>query len=104
MQTRRVYEDDGRRYLVYKGEPREASGRTVAVIWRKTEGWKHPDFERDRGFVEEHKLAESRQSLRQRRFFHSKSETVERLFRERMFARIDVNRGQQYAASAHPSP
>ena len=89
--TRQVYEDDGRRYLVYRGETREASGHTVAVIWRETEGWERMDLERDRIFVEEHNLAEGTDKVYVNGdSFIPKSEAVERLFRERMFAKIDV--------------
>ena len=58
VSTRRVYDDDGRRYLVYRGETREAPGRSVAVIWRETEGWTQEDFARDRRFVDEQDLVE----------------------------------------------
>lgn len=56
VSTRKVYEDDGRCYLVYRGKTREAPGREIAVIWRETEGWTPSDFERDRQFVAEQKL------------------------------------------------
>ncbi len=56
VRTRRVYDNDGRRYLVYRGETREAPGRGVAVIWRETEGWTDEDFARDRKFVGEQGL------------------------------------------------
>ena len=56
VRTRRVYDDDGRRYLVYRGETRESPGKSVAVIWRETEGWSQEDFARDREFVKEKKL------------------------------------------------
>jgi adenine-specific DNA-methyltransferase len=49
VQTRKVYDDKGRRYLVYHGVTR--NGRTLAVIWRETEGWWQADFERERDFV-----------------------------------------------------
>ena len=58
VSTRRVYDDDGRRYLVYRGETREAPGHSVAVVWRETEGWKQEDFARDRSFVDEQGLVE----------------------------------------------
>ena len=56
VSIRKVYEDDGRRYLVYRGKTREASGREIVVIWRETNGWTPSDFERDRKFVAEQKL------------------------------------------------
>ena len=58
VRTRRVYEDEGRRYVVYRGETRDAPGREVAVIWRKTEGWERADFDRDRQFIADQGLAD----------------------------------------------
>lgn len=49
VQTRRVYDDEGRRYLVYTGTTRD--GRNAVVIWRNTDGWTIEDRERDRNFV-----------------------------------------------------
>ena len=56
VRTRRVHQDEGRRYVVYRGETRDAPGREVAVIWRETEGWARSDFDRDRRFVAEQGL------------------------------------------------
>jgi len=55
VKTRRVYDDDGRRYLVYRGR---LDHREVAVIWRETEGWEKKDFERDKAFVLAEKLTD----------------------------------------------
>ena len=49
VSTRRVHDDEGRRYLVYRGRTRD--GREAVVIWRNTEGWTPEDRERDRDFV-----------------------------------------------------
>jgi len=54
VRTRRTYDDDGRRYLVYAGETRD--GRSAVVIWRDTEGWTAEDRERDRDFVAKHEM------------------------------------------------
>ena len=51
VKTRKTYSNDGRRYLVYRGETRDAPDRAVTAIWRETEGWSDADFERDRDFV-----------------------------------------------------
>ena len=59
VRTRRVHQDEGRRYVVYRGETRDAPGREVAVIWRETEGWARSDFDRDRRFVAEQGLVDS---------------------------------------------
>lgn len=56
VKTRQVYDHNGRRYLVYRGEMREAPGKKVAVIWRETEGWTEDDYKQDRKFVTEKRL------------------------------------------------
>jgi adenine-specific DNA-methyltransferase len=56
VQTRRVYDDAGRRYLAYRGTLR--NGRTVVVLWRETRDWTERDYRRDRDFVKEQKLTE----------------------------------------------
>ena len=91
VRTRRVYEDDGRRYLVYSGETREAPGRSTAVIWRETEGWTQKDFARDREFVAESGLAEGADTV----YVNGDSvipcaKAIEPLFQERMFAGVHL--------------
>ena len=54
VQTRKIYTDKKRRYLVYTGQ---VGGRTAAVIWRDTQGWEVADFEREREFVAKNKFA-----------------------------------------------
>lgn len=56
VETRRVYHDGGRRYLVYRGAMHE--GSKVAVIWRETKNWTSKDYQRDAAFVAEQKMAE----------------------------------------------
>jgi len=56
VQARKVYDDDGRRYLVYRGRTRE--GHETAVIWRETEGWRQEDYRRDRDFVARQRMTE----------------------------------------------
>lgn len=56
VETRRVYEDEGRRYLVYRGVTRE--GQRAVVIWRKTADWTEEDYERDRDFVKNNHLTD----------------------------------------------
>lgn len=88
VQTRRVYCDDGgRRYLVVRGR---IDHRTIAVIWRETEGWQEADFERDRQFVVEHKLAEGADEV----FVNGDSfipnaRALEPIFKARMFAPVE---------------
>ncbi|GIV64732.1 MAG: site-specific DNA-methyltransferase [Bellilinea sp.] len=54
VETRKVYADNGRRYLVYRGTLR--NGRKAAVLWRETKDWERADYERDATFVVEHNL------------------------------------------------
>ena len=89
VRTRQVYEDDGRRYLVYRGETRESPGRGVAVIWRDTEGWTEEDFARDREFVKEAKLDGWADTV----YVNGNSvipgaTSIEPLFKARMFAGV----------------
>ena len=89
VRTRRVYEDEGRRYVVYRGETRDAPGREVAVIWRKTEGWERSDFDRDRRFVAEQGLIDDVAVV----YVNGDScipgaITVEPMFKARMFAEV----------------
>ena len=89
VRSRRAYDDKGRRYLVYRGETRDAPGRIVAAIWRETAGWKLGDFKRDKAFVKKHGLAAGADTV----FANGDSlildaKPVEKLFHERMFAGV----------------
>lgn len=88
VETRRVYHDDGRRYLVHRGR---IDQRRVAVIWRATEDWGQADYERDRQFVLEHKLASSADEV----FVNGDSfipnaRALESIFKARMFAPVEA--------------
>jgi len=89
IQTRRVCDDVGRRYLVYQGVTRQ--GRRTAVIWRETEGWQKEDYERDRQFVTEQKLTEGADDI----YVNGDSlipgaQALEGLFKARMFAEVET--------------
>ena len=88
VSTRKVYDDDGRRYLVYHGR---IDHRRIAVIWRETEGWQKKDLERDKKFVAEQKLAESADEV----FVNGDSfipnaKALEPVFKARMFAPVEA--------------
>jgi adenine-specific DNA-methyltransferase len=88
VQTRRVYDDDGRRYLVYRGR---IDHRQIVVIWRETEGWQKADLERDKKFVAEKKLTEGADEV----FVNGDSfipnaKALEPVFKARMFAEVQV--------------
>ena len=89
VHTRRVYDDGGRRYLVYRGETRDAPGRSVAVLWRETEGCTQEDFARDRQFVKAQGFADDADTL----YVNGGSvipgaKAVEPIFKARMFAGV----------------
>jgi adenine-specific DNA-methyltransferase len=42
VESRRVYDNKGERYLVYRGR---VEARETAVIWRTTRGWTQKEFE-----------------------------------------------------------
>ena len=89
VQTRRVYEDEGRRYVVYRGETRDAPGREVAVIYREIEGWERADFDRDRQFVTDQGLADGAEVV----YVNGDScilgaAALDPMFKARMFAEV----------------
>ena len=91
VRTRRVYDDDARRYLVYRGETRDGPGREVAVIWRDTKEWTEEDFARDRDFVAENSLAGDDDAV----YINGDScipgaKPIEPMFKARMFAGVDA--------------
>jgi adenine-specific DNA-methyltransferase len=88
VQTRRVHDDDGRRYLVYRGR---IDHRQVAIIWRETEGWQKANLERDKKFVAERKLTEGADEV----FVNGDSfipnaKALEPVFKARMFAAVEI--------------
>ena len=88
VQTRRVYDDDGRRYLVYRGK---TDHRQIVVIWRETEDWQKADLERDKKFVAEKKLTEGADEI----FVNGDSfipnaKALEPVFKARMFAEVQA--------------
>lgn len=89
VRTRRVYDGGERRYLVFRGETREAPGRTTVVIWRDTEGWSEDELAADRDFVAAEGMAEGADAV----YVNGMSSIpgarpVEPLFKARMFAGV----------------
>ena len=84
VQTRKVYHDDERNYLVYRGT---ADGQETVVIWRDTEDWKPADFRRDEQFLIAKKIAEDVDIVYANGIcFLDGAQALEPLFKERMFA------------------
>ncbi len=89
VRKREVYNDNGRRYQVYRGETRDRLSHKVVVIWRATEGWTEADFTRDRNFVSQHNLAAEAEIV----YINGDSvipnaKPIEPLFKARMFAGV----------------
>lgn len=81
--SRRVYENKGTRYLVYRGK---ADGRETVILWRTTRGWKQEQFEADRDFVAKQKLTEGAEDV----FVNTDSfiegaRSLDPVFKRRMF-------------------
>lgn len=86
VQTRRAYNDDGRRYLVYQGR---VDQRQVVVIWRDTEGWQQEDLERDKKFVTSHGFTDGADDVFMNGdSFVPGSKPLDPVFKTRMFADI----------------
>ena len=86
VKTRRVYQDKERYYLVYRGN---IDHREIVVIWREAAGWEKEDYERDKQFVEEQKLAEGVNEI----FVNGdsyipKARALESVFKSRMFGSL----------------
>ena len=89
VQTRRVYVDGDRRYLVFRGETREQLGRCAVVIWRNTIEWDEAELKRDREFVTENGITEGADTI----YVNGMSsilggKPIEPLFKARMFAGV----------------
>jgi len=86
VKTRRAHADRDRRYLVYRGC---IDHREVAVIWRDTRGWDKNDYERDKKFVADQKLAQGADEV----FVNGDSfipgaRALEPVFKSRMFGGV----------------
>ena len=85
VRTRRVYDDEGRRYLVYTGSTRD--GRNAVVIWRNTDGWTIEDRERDRNFVAaNHMTSEADEVWMNGDSMVKDARPLDTVFKQRMFA------------------
>lgn len=87
VQTRSTYDDQGRRYLVYRGR---IDHRQIVIIWRETENWQKADLERDKKFVAERKLTEGADEV----FVNGDSfipdaKALEPVFKARMFSTVE---------------
>jgi len=89
VKKRQVLDDGDRRYLIYAGVTRD--GRKTMVIWRETEDWVAEDYKRDRDFVCKNNLISGMDDI----YINGDSyipgaQALEKLFKERMFAPVEV--------------
>ena len=89
VRTRRVYRRAEGRYVVFRGETRDAPGRTTVVIWRDTEGWKEDELAADRDFVAAQGMMDGADAV----YVNGMSSIpgarpIEPLFKARMFAGV----------------
>jgi adenine-specific DNA-methyltransferase len=81
--SRRVYENRGVRYLVYRGR---AEDRDTVILWRTTRGWKQEQFEADRDFVAKQKLTEGVEDIYVNTdSFIPNARSLDLVFKRRMF-------------------
>lgn len=84
VETRRVYYDDARRYLVYRGQ---IDQQRVAVIWRETQGWDKAALVRDKEFVAKQQLTDGADEVYVNGdSFIREAKALEPVFKRRMFA------------------
>lgn len=89
VRTRRVFDDGGRRYLVYRGTLR--NGRTVVVIWRDTKNWTEEDYQRDCDFVKKQELIKGADEVYVNGdSFIPGARSLDGLFKKCMFASVEV--------------
>ena len=88
VSARRIYDDEGRRYLTYAGTTRD--GRKTVVIWRNTDGWTLEDRERDRDFVEKNEMTSGADDVWMNGDAMVKNaRPLDPLFKQRMFRSAD---------------
>ena len=84
VRTRKVYYDEDRKYLVYRGT---VDAQEIVVMWRETAGWAPSDYRRDQQFVIAEKIAEGADTVYVNGVsFLADTKALEPLFKERMFA------------------
>jgi adenine-specific DNA-methyltransferase len=83
VDSRRVLENKGNRYLVYRGK---AEDRQTVIIWRTTSGWDKKEFEQDRDFVLKEKLTDGAEDVFVNTdSFISGARSLDPVFKHRMF-------------------
>jgi adenine-specific DNA-methyltransferase len=86
VKTRKVYDNNRQKYLVFRGQ---IDHREVAVIWRNIEDWTKEDLEQDKKFVMEQQLTEGADEV----FvngdsFIPEAKSLDPIFKARMFAEV----------------
>lgn len=83
VDSRRVLENKGNRYLVYRGK---AESKQTVIIWRTTKDWGQKEFEQDCDFVLKEKLTEGAEDVFVNTdSFIPGSRSLDPVFKHRMF-------------------
>lgn len=83
VDSRKTYDNNGVRYLVYRGK---AEGRETMIIWRTIRGWGEKELKADKEFILTQKLTEGAEDI----FvngdsFVPEARSLDPLFKQRMF-------------------
>jgi adenine-specific DNA-methyltransferase len=86
VKTCKTYDNNGQRYLVFRGQ---IDHREVVVIWRNIEDWTKKDLEQDKKFAKDQQLTEGADEV----FvngdsFIPEAKSLDPIFKARMFAEV----------------
>jgi len=84
VESRKVYDNNGVHYLLYRGK---TEGRETVVIWRTIRGWGEKELRADKEFLINHKLTEGAEDI----FVNGDSfipgaRSLDTIFKQRMFS------------------
>jgi len=88
VKTRQVLNDNGKKYLVYRGT---VDHKDVVVIWRETKDWGKKGLEQDKKFVADNKLtAGADEVFVNGDSFIPKAKALDPVFKRRMFSTVEA--------------
>ncbi|NPV82328.1 MAG: site-specific DNA-methyltransferase [Candidatus Aminicenantes bacterium] len=88
VKTRRVYENYGKHYMVYRGTLR--NGKTIVVIWREVKDWSEEDYRRELEFISNQKITDGAEEI----YVNGDSiipgaQSLDPIFKHRMFMGVE---------------
>jgi len=89
VQRRFVHDDNGRRYLIYRGA--RPNGRTAVVIWRDIQGWTDKDFQHEAKLVADKEWTQGADEV----YVNGDSsipnaQSLDDIFKRRLFAPVEA--------------